>query len=139
MPCEKATWIYWWHGRKISCVLKNIPSRQQYLSKNVPFNMNGVHYKYFFVFMFMFTCSWNNILEMHLQPLGVKVFKEIKLNCHQTHYYHSTFNGKCNQTHYCYYSTCIENETKLKVADFGIGYATIQLQARTCRIWNTCI
>ncbi len=36
--------------------------------------------------IFMCSCSWAHEIT--------------SLNCHQAHYYHSTFNGKCNQTHY---------------------------------------
>ncbi len=36
--------------------------------------MNGIYYKLFYVLVFMFMGSQNNILEMHLQPLGGEGF-----------------------------------------------------------------
>jgi hypothetical protein len=43
--------------------------------KKIPSNVSEIYYKLFYVFMFMFIDSQNNILVMHLQPLGGEGFK----------------------------------------------------------------
>jgi len=55
-------------------VCQRIFSTSTIFVKTIPSNMNGIYYKLFYVLVFMFMGSQNNILEMHLQPLGGEGF-----------------------------------------------------------------
>jgi hypothetical protein len=56
-------------------VCQRVFSMSTIFIKKIPSNVSEIYYKLFYVFMFMFIDSQNNILVMHLQPLGGEGFK----------------------------------------------------------------